>query len=230
MVGFGGATGYLAAMSLFDIPPQVMASTALLLNIGVAGISFASFFRAGHFSITLAWPFLLTSIPAAFLGGYFKISDQTYMFFLYAVLTFVAFRLLFISTNPKKDDRIIPIPVHLGLLVGLVIGLISGMIGIGGGIFLCPLIIFAGWGTSKQASATAASFIVLNSISGLVGRLIGGSFVVDAMGVYLIPIGLASAIAGSRFGAIGLSGTNLKRAVGVVMAVAVSTFWWSSWK
>ena len=98
-IGFGGATGYLAAMSFFGVPPKIMASTALLLNILVASISFTSFYRAGHLRRDLLLPFLLTSIPAAFLGGYFKITDQIYSILLYAVLTFVAIRLLFFSTK-----------------------------------------------------------------------------------------------------------------------------------
>ena len=101
-VGFGGATGYLAVMSLFGIEPQVMASTALALNILVAGISFLSYYRAGHLNSRLLWPFLITSVPAAFWGGSYKFTDQTYYILLYGVLTFVAIRLLFFSK--KKDD------------------------------------------------------------------------------------------------------------------------------
>lgn len=94
-VGFGGAIGYLAAMTLFGLPPQIMASTALVLNILVASISFISYYQSGHLEQRLLWPFLLTSIPAAFLGGYCKLNDQIYYILLYTVLTFVAIRLLF---------------------------------------------------------------------------------------------------------------------------------------
>ncbi len=251
-VGFGGATGYLAAMSLFGIQPDVMASTALVLNILVAGISFSSFFRAGYLRRELLIPFIVTSVPAAFIGGYFKITDQTYAILLYAVLTFVAIRLLFFSNhrdaadeihnrqhgaggqmrsypgnqrNTERATRNTPPPFWLASIVGIFIGLLSGMVGIGGGIFLSPVIIFASWGTSRQASAVAAAFIVLNSISGLAGRLIGGKFVFGEFGLWLIPFGLIGALAGSYLGAKKLSNLALRRALGVIMAFAVTNFW-----
>jgi hypothetical protein len=223
-VGFGGATGYLAAMSLFGVPPQVMASTALVLNILVASISFSSYYRAGHLNVHLLWPFLVTSIPAAFLGGYLKLTDQSYYILLYMVLTFVAVRLLFFSKHLGAHNLHLP-PLWITLLVGLGIGLLSGMVGIGGGIFLSPVIIFAGWGSSKQASAVAAAFIVLNSASGLVGRIAGDNFFFGNFGWMMIPFGLLGALAGSYMGAKKFSSLTLRRALGFVMTFAVTNFW-----
>lgn len=223
-VGFGGATGYLAGMSLFGIPPQVMTSTALILNIIVAGVSFTSFFRAGHLNVRLLWPFLAASIPAAFLGGLFKLPDQAYFVLLYAILTLTAIRLVFFSRNIEVKTLKIP-PIWISLLVGFGIGLLSGMVGIGGGIFLSPIIILAGWGTSKEASITSAAFIVLNSISGLMGRISTGNFAFGEFGFILIPLGLIGALAGSYLGAKKLSSFALRRALGVVMSVAVINFW-----
>lgn len=229
-VGFGGATGYLAAMSFFDIPPRVMASTALLLNILVSGISFSAFYRAGHLRRELLIPFLLTSVPAAFAGGYFKISDEIYAILLYAVLTFVAIRLLFFSRAGEDTlpQRRLPLGAALGL--GLGIGLLSGMVGIGGGIFLSPVILLARWGNAKQASAVAAAFIFLNSASGLAGRLISATFVVDSFAWGLIPLALAGGILGSSWGVLRFSGLALRRLLGVVMTFAVCNFWWGLWK
>ncbi len=258
-VGFGGATGYLAAMSLFDIPPQEMATTALVLNILVASISFSSFYRAGHLRRDLLLPFIITSVPAAFIGGYFKITDEIYSIILYIVLTFVAIRLLFFP-NHREAPRTqverytgtqvdtytgnqwnaqqsthanyqLPLTNYpLALLIGLGIGLISGMVGIGGGIFLSPIIIFAKWGNAKQASAVAAAFIALNSLSGLVGRVAGGTFVLNEFGLSLLPLGLLGALAGSWFGARRLTHLNLRRALGAVMTFAVVNFWWTFFK
>ena len=229
-VGFGGATGYLVAMSFFGIPPKIMASTALLLNILVASISFTSFYRAGHLRRSLLIPFLLTSVPAAFLGGTFKITDEIYSILLYAVLTFVAIRLLFFSNKQEDSPSLHPLPLIWSLAIGLGIGLLSGMVGIGGGIFLSPIIIFARWGTPKQASAVAAAFIVLNSISGLIGRFTGGTFQLDTFSLSLIPLGLLGALAGSYWGALRFSGLSLRRAVGMIMSFAVSNFWWMLFK
>lgn len=221
-VGFGGATGYLAAMSLFGVTPQVMTSTALVLNIMTAGISF--FFRAGHLRFRLLWPFLVTSIPAVFLGGTLKLTDQVYYVLLYSILAFVAIRLMFFSKNMETEKTHLP-PIWIALLVGLGIGLLSGMVGIGGGIFLSPIILLAGWGTSKETSAVAAAFIVLNSISGLAGRITGGNFVLSEFSLILIPCGLIGALIGSFLGARKLSGLTLRRVLGVVMSIAVGNFW-----
>ena len=229
-VGFGGATGYLAAMSLFGIEPQVMASTALILNVVVAGISFVTYFRAGHLRRDLLLPFILTSIPAAFIGGSFKLSDQTYSIILYAGLTFVALRLLVFSKPQDETQPLRPVPLWLGLLIGLGIGLLSGMVGIGGGIFLSPIILYARWGSSKQAATIAAAFIVLNSVSGLFGRLLGGTLVLNSFSLPLIPLGIMGALAGSWFGAQRFTNLNLRRVLGVVMTFAVSNFWLTFWK
>lgn len=225
-VGFGGATGYLAVMSLFGIPPQIMASTALVLNILVAGISFISFRRAGHLRSNLLLPFLVTSVPAAFLGGFLKIGDGLYGVLLYLVLTFVAVRLLFFSKHQDESLPLRPVPPVWARLIGLGIGLLSGMVGIGGGIFLSPVILFACWGSARQASAVASAFIVLNSLSGLLGRISGGTFMLDAFGLSLLPLGVLGALAGSYLGAQKLSGLSLRRALGAVISVIVTNFWW----
>ena len=104
------------------------------------------------------------------------------------------------------------------------------MVGIGGGIFLSPIIIFARWGSSKQASAVAAAFIVLNSLSGLLGRIIGGAFSLDGLSLSLLPLGMIGALAGSYFGAQRLSGLSLRRAMGTVMSLAVTNFWLIFWR
>lgn len=189
-VGFGGATGYLAVMSLFRIPPQVMASTALFLNILVSTISFVNFYRAGHLRRDLLLPFLLPSIPAAFLGGYWKITERLYFALLYAVLTLVAIRLLLFTRKSDEDRPLRPIAPSAALLIGAGIGLLSGMVGIGGGILLSPIILFARWGNARQASAVSAAFILLNSISGLIGRISGGTLRSDATQPLSDPIGL----------------------------------------
>jgi len=226
-VGFGGATGYLAAMTLLGLSPQTMASTALVLNILVASISFTNYYRARHLNTQLLWPFLVTSIPAAFLGGYFKLNDQIYYILLYAVLTFVAVRLLFFSNRIQAKTLHGQLPPRwVALLTGLGIGLLSGIVGIGGGIFLSPVIILAGWGRPKKSSAVAAAFIVLNSVSGLVGRVMGGNFVFGQFGLLLIPFVLLGALGGSWLGAQRLSSLNLRRALGMVMSLAVTNYWW----
>lgn len=225
-VGFGGATGYLAVMSQFEIEPDLMATAALLLNIIVAGISFFNYKRAGHVAKRLLFTFPLASVPAAFLGGYFKLNEDLYFLILYGVLTFVMLRMLFTQNgiiDHNSDLR--PIPLWLALIVGALIGLLSGMIGIGGGIILSPLIILMHWGTPKQAASTAAGFILLNSISGLFGRLMGGNFIFGELGAWLLPVGTLGALAGSYLGARRFSSVWTRRILGVVLLIGVVRFW-----
>lgn len=224
-VGFGGASGYLAVMGLFQLSTSLMASTALTLNVVVAGISFTSYARAGHLEKRLLLPFLATSIPAAFLGGYFKINDTLYFLILYGVLTYIMVRMLFFPSKGDESASLRPVPLPLALLSGAAIGMLSGMVGIGGGVFLSPLIILLHWGTTKQASAAAAAFIVLNSISGLLGRLSGGNFELGTLGLVLLPLGILGAWLGSWLGARRFSGRLLQRLLGLVLLIAVSKYW-----
>jgi uncharacterized membrane protein YfcA len=224
--GFGGASGYLTAMSFFRIPVNVMASTALVLNILVSSISFTNYTRAGHLKPKLLTPFLITSIPAAFIGGYLKISEQTYITLLYLVLTYLAVRMLFFRTPAEAVDwESRPISLWAALLTGAVIGLLSGMLGMGGGIFLSPLILLMQWGTSKQAAASAGGFIAINSVSGLVGRILGGTLQFGQFGLWLLPAGLLGALIGSQLGAIKFSGAGVRRALGIILTIAVGTYW-----
>lgn len=226
--GFGGASGYLVAMSFFGIPANVMASTALILNIFVSSISFTNYARAGHFRPRLLLPFLITSVPAAFIGGTIKLSEQTYTTLLYIVLTYLAVRMILLPTVTEKINWT-PRPILLwaALLGGAVIGLLSGMIGIGGGIFLSPLIILMQWGDSKQAAASAGGFIAINSISGLIGRFANNTLAFGEFGFFILAVGLLGALIGSRLGAIKFSSGGVRRALGTVLTIAVGTYWFN---
>lgn len=224
--GFGGASGYLTAMSFFEIPVNVMASSALVLNILVSSISFTNYTRAGHLKLNLLVPFLLTSVPAAFIGGYLKISEQTYTTLLYLVLTFLALRMIFFRTpteSPNWTSR--PLSLWAALTSGALIGMLSGMLGMGGGIFLSPLILLMQWGNSKQAAASAGGFIAINSVSGLVGRILGGTLELGQFGLWLLPAGLLGALIGSQLGAIKFSGAGVRHALGIILSIAVGTYW-----
>lgn len=224
--GFGGASGYLTAMSFFSIPTAVMASTALVLNILVSSISFTNYNHAGYLKPKLLVPFLITSIPAAFIGGYVKVSEEIYTISLYIVLTYLALRMLFSRTPTEAADwEARPVSLWAALLSGAVIGLLSGMLGMGGGIFLSPLILLMQWGTSKEAAASASGFIAINSVSGLVGRILGGTLQFGEFGLWLLPAGLLGALIGSRLGSARFSGTGVRRALGIILTIAVSTYW-----
>ncbi len=224
--GFGGASGYLIVMNLFGVPANVMASTALLLNIMVSSISFVNYYKAGHFRSRLLVPFLITSIPAAFLGGRIELSSETYSILLYAVLTYLAIRMVFFPTLTEVPDWTArPTPTWAALVSGAGIGLLSGILGIGGGIFLSPLIILMGWGNSKQAATSAGGFIAINSLSGLISRATNGTFVIGDFGFPMLIVGLLGAWIGSLLGAVRFSSTGVRRTLGTVLVIAVGTFW-----
>lgn len=228
-VGFGGGSGYLAAMSLFAISTQLIASTALTLNILAASVAFLTYWQSGYFEATLLWPFLLTSIPASFLGGYLHLPDAVYLLILYVALAYVGVQLLLWdrtrhrSTGPRRFSWVAI------LVSGFLIGLLSGMVGLGGGIFLSPLLVLTGWGTPKQAAASSAGFIVVNSASGLLGRVLGGTFLLGTLGMALLPAGLAGALIGSRLGAHYLSGPFLRRVLGVILLLTVLSYLYQTW-
>jgi uncharacterized protein len=165
-VGHGGASGYLALMALFSISPIVAKPTALLLNVAVASIAFIQFYRAGHFKLSLFWPFALTSIPAAYFGSMIPISDQNYKRILGFCLLIAILRMLI---QPNKRANFSKYIIPIGLISGAIIGLLSGMIGIGGGIILSPLLLILGLATLKETAAVSALFILVNSISALFG-------------------------------------------------------------
>ena len=165
-VGHGGASGYIAVLTLFTIPLEVYKPVVLVLNIIIAGIAFIQFYRAGYFKWKLAWPFLLTSIPCAYVGSQFKTSEHIYNLILGAALLFPIIRLL--SVNPKEKKEIKELQLMPALIWGAVIGLASGFLNIGGGIFLSPVIILLAWGHTKDAAAVSSLFIVCNSVAGLV--------------------------------------------------------------
>ena len=167
-VGHAGASGYIAAMTLFGLAPAVIKPTALALNILVAAIASWQFRRAGHFSWRLFWPLALASVPCAFLGGWFNLPTRAFKIVVGLILLTSAARFLL---DPPSEPAAKPptLPVSLGIGAGL--GLLSGLTGTGGGIFLTPLGIFLRWDGTKTIAAVSAAFILVNSISGLIGHI-----------------------------------------------------------
>lgn len=198
-VGHGGASGYIAVLTLFSVPMRVYKPIVLVLNTIIAGIAFVQFYRAGHFKWKLAWPFLLTSIPAAYLGSHFKTSDHLYNLLLGVALLFPIFRL--VSSSPQTKKEIKQLQLLPALLWGAVIGFASGFLNIGGGIFLSPVIILMGWGNTKDAAAVSSLFIVCNSLAGLAAAGINSSSFTNTSYIWIVAAvlgGTAGAYLGSR--------------------------------
>jgi uncharacterized protein len=218
-VGHGGASGYLAVLALFSVPPQQMAGTALILNIVVAGLASYAFLRAGYFSPRLFWPFAAASIPLSFIGGMIKISDHLFYLLLGFALLAAAFRLWLSLKMSDTTDSTKPARIEAALPVGAGVGLLSGMLGIGGGIFLSPLMLLLKWATAKQSAAVAAVFILVNSLSGLAGRVTRGGLDIHSAFIPLCAAGLGGLL-GSHFGAQRFTNRSLRRALAMVLALA----------
>lgn len=221
-VGHGGASGYLASMSFFVFPPAMMATTALILNLLVSGISFYHYQRAGHFSPSLAMPFLIASVPMAFLGGLIPVSDKLYYMVLGTVLLWMAWQMITPSFNNQlnTDFETVPISQKKAIPLASVIGLISGMIGVGGGIFLSPLMILFRWANTKQAAATSSSFIWVNSLAGLMGRAVSGKFFISNDLYVLLIIASIGGFLGSYLGARLCSVQTLRCILALVIFMA----------
>lgn len=218
-VGHGGASGYLAVMSLFSFAPAQMAPSALCLNILVAGTAFMAYWRAGHFSPRLLIPFVVASLPAAFLGGLTQVSVRVYSLLLGGVLIYAAVRLAFHRPSPGDEGLLRPPRLRVALPVGAGIGYLSGIVGVGGGIFLSPLLMLLRRADAKRTAAVSAAFIVLNSAAGLYGHISRARM--DWSGLLpLVVVAFAGGLVGSWLGAWRLRGIWLRRILAAVLFVA----------
>ena len=197
-----------------------MASSALCLNLLVASLAFYSFYKARHFSWKLTWPFVIGSVPAAFLGGIIKVPPAFYDKLLAGALIFAGFRLMF-DIEKSKEPMHQPPPLGVALPVGGAIGFLSGIVGVGGGIFLSPLLILFRWANPKTVAATSAFFIFVNSSSGLWGRCVRGGFQMPPNLAGLLAVAFLGGIAGSTVGARHFSNIWLKRVLALVLWLAV---------
>jgi len=218
VVGHAGASGYLAVMGLFGTDATIMKPIALTLNILVATVGTCKFHRAGHFSWKLFWPFAVTSIPFAFLGGTLTLPTNVYKVLVGLVLLYSAYR-LFVTAKSAEERTIVPPPLWAALLLGAVIGLLSGLTGVGGGIFLSPLILLMGWAGMKQTSAVAVTFILVNSIAGLLGHWSSAASLPPQI-LYWGAAVLVGGWIGAEVGSKRLANVPIRKVLAVVLALA----------
>ncbi len=217
-VGHGGASGYLALMALFSIAPATMKPTALLLNLFVSLTSFIQFYRGGHFRWKVFWPFALSSIPMAYLGGLIMMDGNIYKKILGVLLIIPIIRFYFFSNVKVEDQRENNLP--LSFVIGGTIGFLSGLIGIGGGILLSPVLLLLKWTDQKQTAAISALFIFVNSLSGLAGQLKKGVQFTGDMYTF-VAVAFIGGLCGAYFGAIKFKQTFLKNVLATVLLLAV---------
>ena len=215
-VGHAGASGYLAVMSLFALAPAVIKPTALALNILVAAIGTWQFWRAGHFSWRLFWPFAVLAVPLAFVGGYVNLPTHAFKVLVGVVLLLSAVRFLL---RPSSDEAAHEPARPLAISLGAGLGLLAGLTGTGGGIFLTPLLLLMRWARTKTAAAVSALFILVNSAAGLLGNL-ASTRQFPSFALVLAAAAVVGGAAGSYWGSRHLQPTAIKRCLAVVLLIA----------
>jgi len=215
-VGHGGASGYLAVMALFAVPLATTRPSALLLNVFVASVGTIQFYRAGFFSWRVFLPFAVTSIPFAFLGGMITLPTTAYKVVLGSVLVVAAIRL---AWSLKAEAETKKPPIWIAILIGAAIGLLSGLVGVGGGIFLTPVLLLMSWSETKTAAGVSALFILVNSISGLLGNF-SQILSLPPSVWFWIAAAIAGGVIGSTLGAKRFDSLTLRRVLACVLLFA----------
>jgi len=221
-VGHAGASGYIAAMALLGFAPEQLRPTALTLNLLVAGIGLVRFWRGGQVQWRNVLPFVLASAPAAFLAAQVQLPKESYSLLLGLILLVAAagvFRHAARAENEDIEATGRQVPWFPALLVGAVIGVLSGLTGTGGAIFLTPLLLFAHWMPTREASGTSVAFVWINSLTGLAGLLHATGTLPVALPLWLVVVAIGALI-GTQLGLRWLPVRKLRQALGVVLLIA----------
>jgi uncharacterized protein len=219
-VGHGGASAYIAVMALASIAPQEMRPTALLLNVLVSSIATWKFRSAGHFRWRLFWPFAAISIPMAYVGGALSLPGHAYKVVIGIVLLYAAVQLWRSGRTGQEMREVRPPRLTAALAIGAVLGLLSGLTGVGGGIFLSPLLLMLGWAGTKETSAVSAPFILVNSIAGLAAHFASKGFGLPSYVPILAVAVLVGGWLGAEYGARRFANPVVRRVLAVVLALA----------
>ena len=198
-VGFGGGSTYLALLLIWKIPYFILPVIALSCNIIVVSGNCFNYIRAGNLNLKLLLPYLIGSIPLAYIGGSLPIEKKLFEILLFLVLAAAGTLLLFNfkSYNDRKESYL-KIPVPISIIIGGILGFISGVVGIGGGIFLSPILFLIRAGKPEHIVTTASLFILINSASGLIGQITKNTLLLEAQNYwYLLVVVLIGGLIGN---------------------------------
>ncbi|MBA3631507.1 MAG: sulfite exporter TauE/SafE family protein [Acidobacteria bacterium] len=215
-VGHGGASGYLAVLAFLAVSPTVTRPTALILNLFVASVAFVQFYRAKHFDWKIFLPFAAASIPFAFLGATIHLPTTVYKIILGITLLLAAIRLM---VNLKSENEPRAPKIWICLIIGAILGFVSGLVGVGGGIFLTPILLLMNWTETKKAAGISALFILVNSISGLLGNYVQAIQVPTSVWIW-IAAAVIGGIIGSTLGSYRFNSLTLRRVLAVGLLIA----------
>lgn len=219
-VGLGGGSAYTALMAIFGVSHVMIPTTSLTLNLLVTFIGSVNFLREGHTRLRLILPFLLTSVPMSYVGGSLKLPQEVFYWVLMISLVLVAVRIYGWDRASLKLELGKIQRIALSLVVGAILGLVAGIVGIGGGVYLVPLIIILDLGSPKEAAAAGAIFIWVNSCAGLVARLQHHPLDPVAFAPLIVAVALGGSL-GSYMGSSKLKPRTMERILGMIIVVAI---------
>jgi uncharacterized protein len=217
-IGHGGASGYIAVLSIIGMSNEIIRPSALALNIFVASISFIQYYRSGYFKWHLFYPFALLSVPMAYLGSFVDLDPTWYKRIIGVCLIIAVLRIIGLF-QPKETSVSKPTPLIIAMVIGALLGFLSGMIGIGGGIILSPIILICGWGNLKETAAVSALFIVVNSLAGILGLFNQHISWPNELPFWLI-VTVAGGFLGAYWGSKKAENKTLKQVLAVVLLFA----------
>lgn len=219
-VGLGGGSAYTAIMSIFGMDYKIIPVTSLIMNMIVTFVGMINFWRNGFGRVKLILPFLVTSIPLSFFAGTLILEKITFQILLLLCLLLVVYRIYFINELKLKLNLVGYKKWIFAFSLGAVLGFVAGSVGIGGGIFLVPLIVMFGLGSEKEAAASGAVFIWLNSLAGIWARTTEGLINFE----FLVPLSVAVMVGGyigSHFGAVKYSTRTIQKVMGIIIIIAI---------
>jgi hypothetical protein len=219
-VGHGGASAYLAVMAFAGVAPLEMRLVALQLNVLVSTIAMVIFYRAGHFRWRLFWPFAVASIPAAYLGGAVILPIAIFKILVGLTLVYAGWNFWRSARLGEEIRSPRPVSLPLAMASGAVLGMLSGLTGVGGGIFLSPLLLLTGWARTKETSGVAAPFILVNSISALAAGFVRNLTPPPDYAWTLMAVVVVGGWAGAEYGSRRFANPLIRRLLAVVLAVA----------
>ncbi|MEI9918328.1 MAG: sulfite exporter TauE/SafE family protein [Bacteroidota bacterium] len=216
-VGFGGGSSYLALMAVMGVAKETMRPSALLCNIVVVIGGAYIFWKEGHLDLRKSWPFIVASVPFAFIGGYWPISEHNFFILLGSTLVLASIA-LWVQPSDGEKKLLENLPLNLGVSAG--VGLLSGLVSIGGGIFLSPILHLSKWDNARKISALASVFILANSISGLAGQFLRSASIDWKFILPLLIAVLVGGQIGSRLGARRFNPLYIRRITAALILIA----------
>ena len=219
-VGLGGASAYTAIMAIMGVSHHIIPTTSLALNIAVTFFGMINYWRNGYGRLKLVGPFLITSIPMAYIAGSLDLNENIFQTVLLLSLILVAIRIYFVDSLSFSFQLSLTKKWILTILLGSTLGFTAGAVGIGGGIYLVPLIVMFGLGSEKEAAAAGTIFIFVNSLVGFAARFQSGAFDPNFI-LPLIGVVAIGGFLGSYFGSVKYDPKTIQKVMGIIIIIAI---------